>query len=239
MNTKHIILSTALVGLTTALPAMAEETTQTWDASAELGFVLTSGNSETETLNAKFDASTSYTDWKHMLHLETLNSSSNDIRSAEKYLVEVQSDRAINERSYGLGVITWEKDKFNGFDYQASVAIGYGYKVIDDDNMKLNVEAGPGYRVSEFESGNNEEDGILRVAETFSWNLSDTATLDQFLNTEAGDSNTVTRFGVAVTSQIANELSMKVGYTLKNNSDVPAGSRKNDHETSVTLVYKF
>ncbi|MFT5716998.1 MAG: putative salt-induced outer membrane protein [Oleiphilaceae bacterium] len=245
MNKTKFTASTCLLALASSMPLLAEEVAseetdeRNWKAAVELGFVQTSGNSETENLNVKVDASTAYHSWEHKLHLETLNSSSNDVRSAEKYLAEGQSDYFINERTYGLGVVTWEKDKFDGFDYQASIALGMGYKVIQDADMQLSVELAPGYRVSEFESGNNEEDGIIRAAEAFSWKLTENSTLDQTFSTEVGDSNTVTRFGVAITSQVAGDLSMKVGYYLKHNSDVADGIDKTDRETSVTLVYKI
>jgi len=241
MKKMHYMLSASLLGFAASSAVMAEEASlgPTREAAAELGFVSTAGNSETETLNAKFDVSTSYDRWKHALHLETLNSSSDNTRSAEKYLASGQSDRAINDRSYFLSVATWEKDRFSGFDFQASIALGYGYKVIQEDTMSLSLEVAPGYRVNRFDAGFDEEDSILRAAESFSWKLSKTSTLDQSLNTEIGDSNTVTRFMISLTSQVADALSMKVGYAVKNNSDVPVGTDKTDSETSVTLVYKI
>jgi len=244
IKTKYMA-STCLLALVSSMPLLAEEQASTetdernWEAAAELGYVKTSGNSETKNLNAKFDASIAYHSWKHILHLETLNSSSDDVRSAEKYLAKGQSDYFINDRAYALGVVTWEKDKFDGFDYQTSVALGAGYKVINEADMGLSFELAPGYRVSEFEAGYNEEDAILRVAESFTWKVSETATLDQTLSTEAGDSNTVTRFGAALTSQVAGDLSMKVGYYIKHNSDVADDTDKTDRETAVTLVYKI
>jgi putative salt-induced outer membrane protein len=245
MNKTKLTASTCLLTLVSSMPLMAaepasEETAErNWKAAAELGYVETSGNSETENLNAKLYGSIAYNAWEHALHLETLNSSSNDVRSAERYLANGQSDYFINERTYALGVATWEKDKFDGFDHQASVALGLGYKVIQDADMQLSVELAPGYRYSKLESGDKEEDAIIRVAETFSWKLTENSTLDQTFSTEAGDSNTVTRFGAALTSQVAGDLSMKVGYYLKHNSDVADGKDKTDRETSVTLVYKI
>jgi putative salt-induced outer membrane protein len=242
MNKTKFTASACLLTLASSMPLLAEEaskgtTEQNWKAAAELGYVQTSGNSDTKNLNAKLDGSIAYNAWEHALHLETLNSSSNDVRSAEKYLAKGQSDYFINARAYALGVVTWEKDKFDGFDHQASVAIGMGYKVIQEADMELSVELAPGYRYSKFESGNTEEDGIIRFAETFSWKLTENSTLDQTFSTEAGDSNTVTRFGAALTSQVAGDLSMKVGYYLKHNSDVADGKANTDRETSVTLVY--
>ena len=245
MNRTKFTVPVCLLALAISVPSFAEEQAseaeaeRNWKAAAELGYTKTSGNSETKNLNAKFDASIAYNSWEHALHLETLNSSSNDVRSAEKYLAEGQSDYFINERMYALGVLTWEKDKFDGFDYQASAALGMGYKVIQEADMSLSLELAPGYRVTEFEAGHNEEDGIIRAAEKFSWKLSDNATLDQTLTTEAGDSNTVTRFGASITSQVADDLSMKVGYYVKHNSDVADGVDKTDRETTVTLVYKI
>lgn len=240
---KHLKLMAAVALLSTNLSgtvaAEDKATEQSWDATAELGFVMTSGNSETETLNAKFNAATEYTNWKHALHLEALNSSSNDVSSAERYFAEVQSDRKISDRTYALGLVSWEKDRFSGFDHQISVALGVGYKAIAEDNMELDFELAPGYRVIEDHNGNNEEDSIIRAAEIFSWKFNETSSLDQFLNTEAGDSNTVTRFGISLTSQVQEALSMKVGYTIKHSSDVPAAADKTDRETSVTLVYKL
>ena len=81
----------------------------------------------------------------------------------------------------------------------------------------------------------------MRLAEKFYWRLSETSKLVHSLNTEAGEDNTVTRFGIALSSQIVGSLSMKLGYSLKHNSDVPEDvpedTDNTDYETSVTLAY--
>ncbi len=224
MNKKHLILPISVLCLSSSLLAQAEEASKDmeWNASAELGYIKSSGNSDTETLLA-----------------EALRSSTGDVRSAEKYRLEVQSDYSLSERSYAFGVANWENDNFNGLNYTASVAAGYGYKVIKTEDMKLKVEAAPGYRIVEDENDNTEEDAILRLSEAFSWKISKTSTFDQSLKVETGDSNTETRFGVALTNQVAGNLSMKVAYNIKHNSDVANGVAHSDRETAITLVYKL
>lgn len=241
MNKKHLILPVSVLCLSTSLFAQAEEANaeQTWEATAELGYIKTSGNSDTETLNAKFKGETGYNKWTHKLELEALKSVANDVRSAEKYRIEAQSDYDLSERSYAFGNVNWENDNFSGLNYQASAAVGLGYKVIKTDEMKLNLELAPGYRITEDENNNTEEDAIVRAAETFSWKLSKTSTFDQYLKIEAGDSNTETRFGLALTSKVAGDLSMKVSHDIVHNSDVPAGTDKTDRESAITLVYKL
>lgn len=241
MNFKHLILPASILGLAISAPLHAEDAKKelSWHAAAELGFIKTSGNTETETLNAKFNAQTSYSLWTHKLLLEALKSASNEVRSAEKYRIEAQSDYALNAASYVFGLANWENDNFSGLNYQAAAVVGYGHKVLNSDTFKLNLEVAPGYRIAEDVNNNTEEDAIIRLAEIFVWNISKTSTLDQSLKVESGDSNTESRFGVALTNQINSSLSMKVGYNITHNSDVGPGLDKTDRETAVTLVYKL
>ena len=241
MNKQYLLLPVSVLCLSTSLFAQAEETSKekTWNASAELGYIKSSGNSDTETLNAKFNGETAYNKWTQLLTLEALKSATGEVRSAEKYRIEVQSDYDLGERSHALGVANWENDNFNGLNYTASVAAGYGYKVIKTDEMKLKLEVAPGYRIVEDTNNNTEEDAILRLSEVFSWKLSKTSTFDQNLKVETGDSNTETRFGIALTNQVAGNLSMKVAYNIKHNSDVADGVSNSDRETAITLVYKL
>lgn len=241
MNKRLLILPVSALCLSNSLFAQADEASKelTWKASAELGYIKSSGNSDTETLNAKFNAETAYNKWTHLVALEALKSASNDVRSAEKYRTEVQSDYDLGERSYAFGVANWENDNFNGLNYTSSIAAGYGYKAIKTDEMKLNLEIAPGYRIVEDTNNNTEEDAILRLSEVFAWKISKTSTLDQSLKVETGDSNTETRFGIALTNQVAGNLSMKVAYNLKHNSDVADGVSNSDRETAITLVYKL
>ena len=242
MKKVKLISAVALLSAGLNHTAIAEESTieSTWAATAELGFVMTGGNTETEILNAKLNAEKSCDHGlKHTLLLEALNSSSNDTSSAERYFAETQTDKKLSDRAYALGVVSWEHDRFSGFDHQTTIALGAGYKAIAKEDMELDFELAPGYRVVEDNNGNNEEDGIIRAAENFSWKFSKTSSLGQSLNTVIGDSNTTTRFGISLSSQLQDALSMKVGYHIKHNSKVPEGSKKTDRETSVTLVYKL
>lgn len=232
-------LSLGVLFSSSALAELEETVEKNWEASAELGFLKTSGNSDNETLNAKLTGQKSLDNWLYSGALEAVNSSQEDERSAERYLASIQADYAIDARSYWLGALNWEKDRFSGYDYQASALLGYGYKVLDADNKTLSLELAPGYRISELNPRGTEKEAIVKASQKFAWSLSDSAKLDQSASVEYGDSNTLSRFNIALTSQVAGDLSMKVGYGLKHNSDVPEGSDKTDTETSVTLVYKL
>ena len=134
---------------------------------------------------------------------------------------------------------SYEDDRFSGFDYQASLGVGYGYKLIAEEGRELSVEIGTGYRVNALEDGGDEKGVTLRLGEKFSCKLSDTSDLEQYLTVEGGDENTISRFGLSVKAQLVSKLSLKVGTSIKYTEEVPDGNDHTDTETSATVVYSF
>ena len=206
---------------------------------AELAFVNTSGNSETETLNAKLGLQKQNESWLHAAALGALKSKSDDVTTAEKFNLGLQSDLALGERSSFFVIGSYEDDKFSGFDYQASVGVGYGYKVIDNDVRKLKLEIGPGYRVSAAEDGDDVEEGTVRLGEIYSMKFSETAEFNQYLTIEAGEDSTISKVGASVKSALTGSLALKIGFDIKHTDEVPDGVKKTDRETYAAITYAF
>lgn len=238
MNKTLSILAVYLLG---SANASAEEVADKslWKASAELGYVSTSGNTDTETLNAKAKASTDRKNWRHVMEITALSSSDTDVKTAEKYTLMGQSDYKLEGANFLFGVITYENDKFSGYEYRVTEAIGYGRRVIEDTDLILDLEIGPGSRQSKLDSGETESEGIIRGAAKLDWTVSKTSKFSEVLTVEAGDDVTVTKSVTSLSSQINGSLSMKLTYTYKTTSEVPVGFDDTDTETAVTLVYNF
>ncbi len=206
---------------------------------AELGFVNTAGNSETQTLNAKLKLTQETENWAHQANLGALSNSSDNNTTAEKYTLAVQSDRKLDERSSIYVIGTYEDDRFSGFDYQATLGVGYGYKVIDNDVRTLTLEAGPGYRINAIEDGDEETEVTLRLGEIYVWKFSETAEFNQYLTIEGGDDNTISKLGASVKSSLTGTLALKLGVDVKHTDKVPAGRDDTDTETYATITYSF
>ena len=80
---------------------------------------------------------------------------------------------------------------------------------------------------------------MLRLAGSLSWNISKTSHFTQDLSAEIGEDTTVSKSVTALKTQIDGSLAMKISYTIKHTSEVPADIEKTDSETAVTLVYGF
>ncbi len=216
-----------------------EKVVSKWSGEAELGYLSTTGNTDTTSLHAKGKVVNEREKWKHTGTLEVTNKDSDGVTTAKRLFVTGKSDYKINDLSYLFITASYDDDEFSGYQYQASGAFGYGYHVLKSDNLKLDLEAGLGARQSKLDSGESGSEGIIRGAGDFEWKISKTSVFTQFLSVEAGEDNTISRSVTALKMEIVGNLAARISYSVRHSSDVPPGIEKTDTESVVTLVYKF
>lgn len=228
-----------LGGVLAAGTAMAQEVGSQWNGEAELGIVSTEGNTETQTISAKGKVINERAKWKHQANLEALNTEDNDTTTAERYTLSGKTNYKFTARSYLFGIATYEDDRFSGYDWRASEAVGYGRRVIAEKNLELELEAGLGARQSKLNDGTDEDEGLVRLFGFLGWKISGTSKFTEELGSEIGEKATISKSVTGLKSQINSSLAMKITYMVKHVSEVPATIKKVDRETAVTLVYSF
>jgi len=240
MNNNVFLFATALALAAPAVMAAEEEKKSPWETSAELGYVNTSGNTNTESLIFKFDTAYEIEKWKHQAHLEALNTKTDDVSTADRKLATAQSDYKFTPRDYFFGLVSYEDDRFSGFEYQAKLNLGYGRKVLVLEKHKLDAEIGPGYRNFKVDNASSSEDEYLaRLAAKYKWLISDYSEFKQDFTAEFGEDQDEWKSITALKSNINKTLAMKLSYTVRYLDVVPVGNDNYDRETAVTLVYTF
>lgn len=225
-----------------------EEAPKLWSGEVVASYVNLSGNTEETTTSGSIDLVRENAGWKYAAHLDGHGSETNGVHTAEKYFAYNRLQYSYSEKNYVFGHITYDKDRFGGFDYQASATVGAGrYLLADVETMEWDIEAGVGYRRSELDDNSypddygseDEGEGIVRLASLYKWQLSDTAEFSQLLGTEAGSDNTISKSETALTADIIGALAMKLYYKVKYTEEVPADTDHADTETGVGLSYSF
>ena len=221
------------------LATAAEPPPKPWSGTAGLGVLATSGNSETT--NAILDLGLNYDHdrWHHSGQLAAAGADSEGETTAERYRAGYKAKFDLSEYNYLFGLINYEKDKFSGYDQQTTEAIGYGRRIINQDNQVLNLEAGAGFKQNDLRDGTSEDSAIVRVGGDYLWKFSETAQFTQVLAVERGSENTYLESISAIKATLVNELGLVFSYTIKNNSEVPVGSEKTDTFTAISLEYGF
>ncbi|GAA6135986.1 DUF481 domain-containing protein [Oceaniserpentilla sp. 4NH20-0058] len=218
---------------------------------AELGFVSTTGNTETTSVKAKVSVTQDLDNWKNTYLLDTLfkeeevviNGNKQNQTSAERYFASAQGDYKLNEDHSALFVYgSYEDDRFSGYEYQSSIAAGYADQMFSDETSFLNYNVGPGYFFSEQNDGETTDGAILRLALDYQLSLSETAKFKQALSSEIAfesEDNTKTRSETSISASLMGNLSIKASYNIIHNTEVPAGNDDVDTTTSVSVLYIF
>lgn len=210
-----------------------------WDAAAELGFFMNRGNTDTDSLNAKFRVENSRLKWRHRAEVKVLQASDKDVTTAESYELTGRSEYLLDDNDYLFGSLRYEDDRFAGYDRRTTEVVGYGHQYLKRSDMHLKGEFGAGGRQTENTDGSSESEGIVRVGLDYKWNITKTSSFNEVVFVEYGDSNTYTESVTEMTVKVNASLAMKLGVTVKHNSDPPIGIKNTDTRTAVTLVYDF
>ena len=117
-----------------------------WTGKGQLGYLDTTGNTDSTAFNAILDMALLEDPWKHELHLGGQYGSSSGITSAERWDARLQSNYAFSTDLFVFGGLRYEHDLFDGFQFQASGTAGLGYQIISTAASKLAVQIGAGYR---------------------------------------------------------------------------------------------
>lgn len=219
--------------------ADSEDEASQWKSQAELGYVTTSGNTDTSSVNAKIDVTNEREKWRHNVNLEGYGAETDGVASAERYQFTEKTDYKFNEFDYLFLRTDYDDDRFSGFEYQASFSLGYGRRLINEDAMIFDVEVGPGVRYTKVETFSTDREALFRLAAKYSWDISENARFTQELTSDQGENLTVSKSVTALQANINRSLSMKLTHLIKHSSDVPIGAKKTDKATAVTLVYLF
>lgn len=249
MKPSALILSSVVL-----LPIIAlGQAKDVWTGSGQVGYVASHGNTDSKSANALVDMALLEDRWKHAFHLGGLYGESSGITSAQRWDTRWQSDYSLTSDLYTFGALRYGRDMFSGFQYQASGALGLGYKIFDTDDVKLSAQLGAGYRKSRPEQlikdasgavisripGESTGDAVVTAGLDYTQALTATTSLSDKMLVESGSSNTLFTNTLALAVKMSDRLALSVGYSLQNNSKPPAGLKKLDTTETLNLVFAF
>lgn len=224
-----------------------------WIGKGQFGFLDSKGNSDAESINGSIDMSRYDDAWKNAFYVGGLYGRSSGITSAQRIEAREQTDYNINAKLFAFGGLRYENDKFDGFQYQASITGGIGYKFLDLQDDQLTAQVGAGYRRLRPETIEKDSSGYVylrtpldatgeaigTVGVDYLHKFTPTTTLSNKFLTEYGSDNTLLHDEIALAVKMTTRLSLAVGYAVTRNSAPPAPLKKVDTVSTVNLVFAF
>jgi putative salt-induced outer membrane protein len=220
-------------------PAAAAAPESPWFGKLSLGYLSTSGNTDTTTYKTAFEVGYEKNRWKHILDGGANGAEDTGVSTAESYQLAWKTDYSFAEKDYVFGLINWNKDRFSGVTEQLSQTVGYGRRVIETPGHVLNLEIGAGNRDADLSDGTSESGAIVRGGLDYTWIFNETSGFDQDLNIETGSDNTYIESVSALRAKVFGDFAIVLSYTVRQNSDVPVGNVKTDKLSAVSIEYAF
>ena len=227
-----------------------EQHTVTGDV--ELGFLLTSGNTDSFAIRANSELVHELEYFRNRYQLQSLlqknnvtdasTGDKNQVTTASRYGFTGQSNyKIVTGRQTVFGRGAYLHDKFGAFTEQASLVVGYGNRLYEKQSDYFDLETGPGFGHQQSASGVTNTGPIWYFAANMDYQLYPNSKFRQALESTMslnGENSTLLSRS-SITAQIADKLSLRFNLVLKYNSR-PEGSRERlDTETSASLVYTF
>ena len=239
----------AVALLATVAPAAQAQ----WTGKAELGVLLSDGNTESKSANTKVDLTHEGAQWRNNFYVAALYGENAEFANAERYEARYQADWKITDKlSWFIG-LRGEQDRFSGFAYQATASTGVSYKFIDNPNTKLDASFGAGYRRLQAQTlvqldsgevidrieGEEDSDPVATLGSNYEHAFTESTKITNKLLVEAGAENTAVQNDLALAVNMTDTLALAVGIGVRYNSDPPPLAESTDTLFTVNLVYNI
>ena len=226
-------------GFTLSPVPHAERVASQWFGEAELGGSRTSGNTETEILSTAFQLENVRERWRENFNV-ALDLAREDSETFSRRLFAESESRYVLNDLFLFAFGSMEKDRFSAFEYRLSEAVGIGYRLVETKDYTLEVEVGPGVRQSRLRDNNNFEGEYTgRLVAVAEWRVLANARLNHKTATTFGTVRTLLETKTSYTTDMRDDLALRLSFELRHNTSVPGETRNTDTLFKVSIVYRI
>jgi len=214
----------------------------------ELGYLGTSGNSDSKTFNLVYGNDYQWSEWTNsQFKADAYYGEKEGHKTDERYRAYGIVNHHYSPAWYSFAETGVLRNIFEGYNQQYNGGLGMGYVILDDEIQLLKVRGGYQYRRANFTDGTSDSFHYLKLGADYEYQFSETGKLESELNfledlEELDDFETV--FRVAVKVVMVENLSLRVGFEAKYDNtpalnDDGSEKEKTDTTTTVGIVYDF
>ena len=231
-----------------AAPAFAQDPPpepKIWTVTASAGLALTSGNSETSTVNLAYDL-TYDPQTRNMIKSDGLflRGETEGEVSTQRTGLNIRDEYRLTERIFVFGQNQYLKDEFKEIEYLIAPTAGVGYKLIDTPETRFGVDASVGV-VWEKNTGidDTSSSGAVAMSQRLQQTMTANTTLTQVLTglwRMEDFEDALFTLGVSIAASMSTRTQLKVEAldTFKNKPPLPT-IKANDVAVLMSIVYKM
>ena len=237
-RTNISILLAGTLSLMTTVSAQNEADSDKWSGSASLGGIVTSGNTDNQSITGSLGISRRSGDNAHNLFGSIYRAETDDVDTADRSELGYSFDRYFDDPLFWFGRLRYDTDEFSNIDSRTSVVAGMGSTFFHNDTHTLTGRGGVGFGATEFVDGAEEDDGTVVFAGfEYKAKLGDALSFHSNLTTELSI-NSLTIWDSSLRYSVSERFSVSLGYLRRDNGDTEGALGETvDTITSLNLIY--
>ncbi len=224
-------------------------------ASAELGMLYKTGNTKSADIKTGFDFKYEKDLWRSTVALDLLvkkteKEGENHFETTDqKWTFDSKTNYTLDTKSknYVYGAISYEDNRFSGFENQSSVSAGWGREWFKNEKASLFADIGPGYKrdvtkATDTMDSETKSAFIIQAQALYLRKINEHVEFKQTLIAKyapKSGENSKYKAETSITTKLIETLALKFAFIIDHNTKVDEGIEKTDTQTALTLVYSF
>lgn len=235
MKKLGIIALSACLATTT----LAADKKKDWKLHAELSYVVTTGNTKTQTFASKVEGLKETGANRFSAKFEGLFARAQGTETANRWYLLGKWERTFSKRMFGFLQGDYLKDRFAGFDYRTTLTAGLGYDVVKTDKHYLKGLFSLGYATQTYEDGSSDNYPTANLGLNYIWQILENLKFKEDFNYQTSLSDTSLYYinsDTSVQVKINTHFSLGVGLRVAYQNKPPTDDIKKTDTTFLTSL---
>jgi len=226
----------------TPVEASEGEKTGEWEGSIAVSSSFSDGNTDVTNSSVTADGIRETDEDRWTLGFSWAYTEDNGMLTQRRTFARGQYDYFLDEKSYLLADSSVQANGPAGLDLRTSVGAGYGYQALDDDSVKLGLEAGIAY-IDQDLTGQPGNDFIAaRAGYDLQWQMTDDTEFEQHMKVYPSLEESEDVFGqldTRVKMSLTEAMFAQFQWIFDWNNNPAAGRKRTDNLFLITLGWSF
>ena len=153
--------------------------------------------------------------------------------------VTLDGNRYLNDRVYLFGIGFYEYDDFGALEHDLFLGAGPGVRLYNTPQLAWRVQAGPGVRWTEDQTGEEETEAAAIASSRLFYEFNDTAFFTNDTDIIYSDVGTQVINDAGINFRLTDSLATRVSYRVDYNSDPLPDYEETDNLLTFSVVYGF
>ena len=211
-----------------------------WFGDASLGYVHTTGNTNSTAFNAKGDVEWKSNPWDNQFNAIAAYGSSAGTSTSETYSFGDKLSHDLSPDDYVFVSLNYLDDRFAGVTSTWSEAVGYGRHFLKTPTQTLDVDLGAGSSQLRDAGDTDYQTQVIGVFNLqYLWKISPVAQFKQTVHVTYGPQDTFINPVAELKFNIVGNFIATLSYDWRRNTSVPAYTEQNDSITTINFGYTF